>query len=452
MISNALLATVLLSLFGQVSIDAMLADSWRQGGISPAPVCDDAIFFRRVSLDLIGRIPTTTELDAFRANPDRAKTIESLLQRPEFSRHLAETLTASLVGYGRDEAADREVLQQWLEAQLQKEVGFDRIAKSLISAEGQSALHGPVNFVVKHAEDTGAQVCRQLLGVRLDCARCHDHPFARWTQEDLQAMTRFFESVRYEEISEGNIRVSNRPVEAEGEEVPRFLTGARPRTSQWRSELALFVTHSKPFARNFANRVWYHLMGRGIVDPPGDFSEANQPSHPELLEFLADQTRAENFDVRKLVRRICNSQAYQRSSKGHAPDRQAEPEDDRRLVELFARRVIKPLTAEQLYDSYRVVLGKRPTMSRRDFVREFLGETVDEDFLLTWKSRETVQSMLESMTSDTPFHDEVGSLEQAFRRVLSRSPSQREEELCRQQSLGVVVFSLIQCNEFVFNY
>lgn len=425
------------------SIDALLSEAWQQHGIVPAPVCDDATFLRRISLDLIGRIPTTKELSSFLAQPDRNAKIDELLQRPEFSRHLAETMTASLVGYDRETPADREVLLQWLEAQLEKHTGFDRIATSLISAEGQSALHGPVNFVVRHREEAGAQVCRQLLGVRLDCARCHDHPFARWTQDDLASMTRFFEAMRFEEVSERNIRVSDRPAEAGEDEIPRFLTGARPQTSQWRRELALFVTRSKPFARNFANRIWYQLMGRGIVDPPGDFNQQNQPSHPELLEFLATKTHEQKFDVRQLVRQICNSDTYQRESKGEA---------DPAAVEQFARRVIKPLTPEQLYESYRVVLGKKPPISRRDFVREFLGETVDEDFLLTWKSRETVQSLLKRMTADAPFHQAVKSIDDAFQRVLSRTPTTRDIELCRDQSLGVVVFCLVQSNEFVFNH
>ena len=258
-------------------------------------------------------------------------------------------------------------------------------------------------------------------------------------------MSLFFESVRFEEISEGNIRLTSRPRRTDEGETPRFLTGARPRTSQWRSELALFVTRSKPFARNFANRVWYHMMGRGIVDPPGDFHAENQPSVPELLEFLAATSRTQKFDLHAMVRTICLSSAYQLESRSEKPK-------DQRSVELFARRVIKPLTPEQLYDSYRVVLGSRPAISRREFVEQYLGETSDQDFLLTWKSRETVQTMLEQMTSDAPFHKNIASVDEAYRRVLSRAPTERDLELSRDYGLGVLVFCLVQSNEFVFNH
>ena len=427
------------------SIDAILAAAWQDEDIVPTPRCSDQTFLRRATLDLIGRIPTDDEFRAFAQNPHRTATIDRLIAHPLFARSLAEVFTASLVGYTRETPADREVLLQWLDAQLQEHARFDRIARSLIAAEGQSATTGPVNFVVRHGEDSSVQVCRQLLGVRLDCARCHDHPFARWTQDDFAAMSRFFESVRTEEISEGNIRVTNRPVRAPLDERPRFLTGARPRTSQWRSDLALFVTRSKPFARNFANRIWYHLMGRGIVHPPDDFHPENPAAVPKLLEFLAQEARDHQFDVRHLVRLICNSHAYQRAS--------AAPHSGGKEARIFARRISKPLTPQQLYDSGRTILGAHYSeLSRQQFVRAFFGESVDEDFLQTWKYRETVQNVLDRVTAEVPPDDLADSLDTIFIRVLSRRPTTEEERQCRDHSPGSIMFALMQSNEYVFNH
>ncbi len=422
-------------------IDTLLRNSHRSEQVNAGPVCDDATFLRRVSLDLIGRIPTTEELDAFIAAPDRKAKIDDLLQHPKFARRFAEVWTASLVGFTRETPADREVLRQWIERQVAAQKSFKQIARSMISSEGESAVDGPVNFVVRHGEDAGVQVCRQFLGIRLDCARCHDHPFAKWTQDDFAAMSRFFESLRFEEVTEGNIRVRNQPMRVVDEERPRFLSGAQPRTSQWRDELALFVTLSKPFARNFVNRVWYDLMGRGIVDPPDDFNTENEPASRELLELLANDARQHDFDIRRTYRLICNSQAYQRSSSGEATAA------ERRT---FARRVVKPLTPEQIYDSQLVVLGQRAR--RSEFLRRYRGEAFDEDFLRTWRFRETIQTMLQQVTQDLDVELEISSTRAAYRIVLSRDPTSSEIELCRDHSPQAVVFALLQSNEFVFNH
>lgn len=434
-------------------IDQFLDKAHVAAEIQPAPICDDATFLRRASLDLIGRIPTLDELDNFLASSDlqkRSQAIDRLLKDPLFSRRFAEVWTAALIGFTQETPADRVVLMQWLDRQLTMRRSFKQIATSMIAAEGQSAVNGPVNFVVRHGEDTGVQVCRQFLGIRLDCARCHDHPFAKWTQDDFESMTRFFESVRTEEVTEGNIRVSGRPIRESEETLPRFLSGARPRTSQWRAELALFVTRSKPFARNFVNRVWYDLMGRGIVDPPDDFNTENEPASRELLEWLASDAKEHNFDIRRIYRLIGNSKAYQRVSisdafQGSSTDVMMRSEE----LRLFARRIVKPLTPEQIYDSRSVATGNRE--SRTEFLREYRGETFDEEYVQTWKFRETIQTMLEQVTSDADIKTSVPSTAVAYRCALSREPTAKEREACRGWSPKEILATLLQTNEFVFN-
>ncbi len=125
--------------------------------------------------------------------------------------------------------------------------------------------------MLRHREEPAVRVSRIFLGVRLDCARCHDHPFDRWTQRDFEQVSRFFQAFEIRELNDQNFELLDR-VEANRrvppDELPRFFTSAVPRTAAWRDEFALFVTSCKPFARTYANRIWYQLMGRGIVDPP----------------------------------------------------------------------------------------------------------------------------------------------------------------------------------------
>lgn len=425
------------------SIDSILNAEWRTAAIKPAEVCSDDEFLRRISLDLIGRIPTLDELQRFRSNADRAAKIEELLNSSDFPRFWSEVWTAALNGYSNEFQADREVLRAWLETSFRRNVSYDHLASQLITARGTSALDGPVNFLVRHAEDPAVKVCRMFVGVRLDCARCHDHPFDRWTEEDFRLMNRFFETMEREEVSEGNIRVRNRIEEVEDDERPRFLTGARPRTTQWRDELALFMTHSKPFARTYANRVWYHFLGRGIVHPIDDFNRENPAASRPLLEFLAGKAREDKFAIWPMIRLICNSRAYQLSSR--SPDHSDKAES------LFAYRVLKPLTPEQTFDSAVVALQMEVgSRERREFIERAVGRSLDEDFSETWKYRETVQGLMSRLSATLP--TPTDSIDELYQRVLSRDPTEREREICRGRSIEDVAFALVNSNEFYFNH
>ena len=429
--------------FGADSIDSILQDQWNAQSITPAEICSDDEFLRRISLDLIGRIPTRKELLAFRTTPDRSAKIDELLDSKAFARSWSEVWTATLNGYSNAFESDREVLRVWLERAFDNKWSYDRIAAELINARGTSALDGPVNFLVRHPEDPAITVCRLFLGVRLDCARCHDHPFDRWQREDFERMNRFFEAVRVEEVGEGNIRISNRRVDADDDDRPRFLTGARPRTSQWRLELALFVTNSKPFSRAFANRLWYYLLGRGIVHPVDDFNQQNPAASPRLLAFLAEQARASKFDLRHMIRLICNSRAYQLSSLYEMRGGKAES--------LFAFRKLKPLTPEQAYDSVASALNlKTDELQRREFIERAVGEMLDEDFSNTWEYRETVQVLMTRLTTTLPVP--TAKVTELYERILTREPTSLEKKVCRGKAPRDLVFALVNSNEFFFNH
>ena len=445
MISNAAVL-ILLSLAGGGSsetVDSILAWTWQSQGIDPAAVCSDEEFLRRVSLDLIGRIPTLDELSSFKSNSDRAAKIDELLACDDFPRFWSEVWTATFNGYISEYGSDREVLRLWLVEAFAQDMPYDRLVTHLITAKGASAFDGPTNFLVRYPEEPVVKISRLFLGVRLDCARCHDHPFDRWTQEDFARMNRFFEATDRREASEGNVQLVNLRPGRDEENRPLFLTGAQPRTTQWRDEFALFMTNSKPFARTFVNRVWYHFLGRGIVHPPDDFNRENPAAVPELLEHLASGTRHGGFKLKPLIRTICTSRAYQLSSRRETRNPAHEA--------VFAYRVVKPLTPEQAFDSAAIALDLKVTAAqRREFIRNTVGESLDEDFSTTWDYRETVQGLMSRLNNRLPVPSK--SIDQLYLKILSRRPNDRERQLCRDQRAEDIVFALVNSNEFFFNH
>ena len=202
--------------------------------------------------------------------------------------------------------------------------------------------------MVANREDPVTAVSRVFLGVQLDCARCHDHPYDRWTQDDYSSMRGFFATVQFKEVT-GGYRLSDQAGSTSYEDstfnkgtAPRFLTGAQPRTAAWRRELALMTVRSKPFARAMGNRIWQLLMGRGVVNPVDGLSQENPPSVPELHDGLAKRLAENQFRLKALIREICLSDAYARRCV--APSQIAPSQLDRRehekQVSVFAGRAV----------------------------------------------------------------------------------------------------------------
>ncbi|MDV6032787.1 MAG: DUF1549 domain-containing protein [Phycisphaera sp. RhM] len=428
-------------------IDAILARAHRQAGISPTETCDDATYLRRISLDLIGRVPTVGELDRFEASIDRPAALDRMLQSDEFSRYWSQLWTTLLIGRGETRQVDRESLRRWLQTQLEQKKPLDQIAFDLISAEGVTTLDGHVNFLVGNREDPVTPVSRIFLGVQLDCARCHDHPFDRWTQDDYIAMRRFFQTISVREVS-GGIRVDDTGAKSgAGEDGPRFLTGSRPRTAAWRRELALMTVRCQPFARAMGNRVWQLLIGRGIVDPVDGLSQTHPPSVPELHQALADQLLANGFDMRDLIRTIAASDAYART----APT--ADATDPAEVIELFAARAPRPLLPEQLIASYATVMNRDlPSPQRLNTMAvEFMGrseaETGATDPLALQR---TSQGLLQELAADTS--PPSGDLDSIFRSALSRRPDDWERQRFADVPGSDLLYVLLHANDFVFSH
>ena len=345
--------------------------------IQPAGVCDDTTFLRRAALDLTGRLPTADEARTFTASTDphkRAALVDALLERPEFAEFWA--LKWSDVLRNEEKTLDRkgvENLASWLKTQIANDTPWNEMAAAIVSARGSTYSNPPANYYralrdpIARAEAT-AQV---FLGVRLQCAKCHNHPFDRWTQNDFYSWANLFARVDYK-IVENDRRDDNDKHEFVGEQIvfspakgdvddprtksprdPQFLLSEQAltrdvdrlsRLGEWLADPA-----NPFFAKAQVNRVWFHLFGRGIVDPLDDFRESNPPSHPELLDELARDFAAQGFHLKPLIRSIMNSATYQLSSETH----ETSVSDESNFSHTLPRR----LGAEQLLDAFSQSLG-----------------------------------------------------------------------------------------------
>lgn len=366
------------------AIDLLLDQRLAEAKLPASLRADDAEFLRRASLDLTGRIPTLEQARAFldSSAPDkRQRLIDDLLSSREYSQHFAthwRNLIAPSNPVKGKAAPDR--FTPWLAEQLQRSRGWDRVVYDLLTAEGDLGRDVQTSFILANSEGFQPQAslltgsaARYFLGVQLRCAECHDHPFAEWKQKDFWGMAAFFGQMRNtskkgppfvltEDPEEGTTRPAGAAIvipsstgKGAGQSVmPRFLQGAQPtipETGNVRPLLAGWMTSSENpyFAQALVNRYWAQLFGRGFVNPVDDFREGNPSSHPELLHELAGEFRASGHDLKHLLRSICNSQAYQRTSRP-LPDNAAD-----RV--LFSHMAIKALGPEAFYDSLSLVLG-----------------------------------------------------------------------------------------------
>ena len=347
--------------------------------LSPSPLADDATFLRRAFLDALGVLPKSDEVAAFlgAASPDkRANLVEALLKRPEFADYWAQKWGDLL--RNEEKALDAKgvrVFQGWIRDGLAAGKPLNEFARELIAARGSTYKNPPANLYrsLREPYARAESVAQVFLGVRLQCAKCHNHPFDRWTQDDYHAFAALFARIDYRVLE--NKRKDNLDKhEFDGEQIvlsPRSGELKHPRTGlptpprllgfdepgddgdRLRSLADWVAAKDNPFfAKAQANRVWYHLMGRGIVDPVDDFRAANPPSNPELLDFLAKDLADHGFDLRHLVRRIMTSRTYQRSSL--PAETNADDETH------FSKATIRPLEAEQLLDAAVQVLGVPP--------------------------------------------------------------------------------------------
>ncbi len=341
-------------------IDELVGAKLARLRIVPSPLCDDETFLRRVSLDIVGRLPTEEEHAAFLSDKDpqkRARLIDRLLKRKEFAEIWAMKWAELLMIRSTNQVSYKSAYLYftWLTDQISNNVPVDQMARELLGASGGTFSEPATNFyqVERDTLKTSENVAQVFMGFRIQCAQCHNHPFDRWTMDDYYSFASFFSQIGRKQAEDyretivynrggGEVRhpVGNRVMK------PKFLGGEVPdvQGKDRRKVLAEWLASPENpyFARNFANRIWEHFFGIGIVDPVDDVRVSNPPSNPELLEALGQKLVAYNYDFKRMVRDICNSNAYQRSSRPVA----GNESDDRN----FARARLRRIRAEILLD------------------------------------------------------------------------------------------------------
>jgi len=337
--------------------------------IPPSEVCTDQEFLRRAYLDCCGILPTPKETQDYLESKDpakRAKLVESLVSRPEFT----DFWTLKWSDILRNNRKTIQVkgihsFHHWIHDQIDRNVGIDQMVRDLITARGNASANPQANYyrIARDSQSLAETTAQLFLGFRMQCAKCHNHPFERWTQDDYYSLAAFFARVK---VKKDNIDVGPDPKTAAGEIVyedragevsqprsgkvmaPKFPGGtvaAIPTGTDRRTVLADWLTSvDNPFfAKSVVNRVWFHLMGKGIVDPVDDFRESNPSANDELLDALAQDFIKNKYDMRHLVKTIMNSKTYQLSAQPNS-----ENSDD---TKYFSHASTRLLTAEQLLDA-----------------------------------------------------------------------------------------------------
>jgi hypothetical protein len=360
-------------------IDTLVLANLKELRLKPAQLAPDAVFLRRAYLDALGTLPTPGETRAFLADADakkREKLIAALVDRPEFAEYWAQKWSDLL--RNEEKALDKKgvaVFYRWIAAQLAADRPLNEFARDVVAARGSTYANPPANFwrAVRDPLQRSESVAQVFLGIRVGCARCHNHPFDRWTIDDYYGFGALFARIEYRVLANDRrddldkhefvgeqVVWQNRTAELPNPRTkqsakPRFLGAPTPEMGDADDRLGAvadwIASPTNPFfARAQVNRIWLHLMGRGLVDPNDDFRITNPPTNPELLDWLARDFAAGGFRLKRTVRTIMTSRTYQLAAS--ARDRGTMSDDLH-----HAHALVQPLEAEQLLDALSQVTG-----------------------------------------------------------------------------------------------
>jgi hypothetical protein len=501
-------------------IDHFLGKGWQAARVAPAPRAADAEFLRRIYLDLAGRIPSVAEARQFledRGPSRRQRLIDELLDGPRYAVHFSRVLRALWLPEtpsSNDSLIFGPGFENWLRNRLAANTGYDRLVSQLLAAPVRvnqprsylaDAFRGkptPGAFWVVHEvrpEKLAASTARLFLGVGLECARCHHHPFGGWKKEHFWGLAAFFAGLRGERV-EGSLMPAGEEAGVRSLRIPntptvvraRYLDGTNPpfrdRVSSRVTLAGWLTSRDNPyFARAAVNRLWAYFFGTGLIEPVDDMVGPDvKASHPELLDELARAFAASGFDLKYLMRALTNSRAYQLTSSGRPAARESASH--------FARMPVRGLTGEQLYDSIAEATGRHEAVPR--FPREVLprdSPSPRAEFLLRFagtseKATESPTTVLQALTlmngrlvrdatslgrsetlaavADAPFLTTPQRVEILYLAALSRPPRAQEmARFCRhldgrgpagtpgyQQALGDVFWVLLNSGEFLLNH
>jgi len=352
-------------------IDELTVDKWKKLGLTPTPICDDATFLRRVTLDANGRLPTAKEVREFLAdqNPNkRSEWIDRLLDSPEYASYFALRWGSILRNSnlaGADQAS--YAFHNWLKDMLARNRRYDELVRGIIAASGEWQDAPAINWYWQSRDDQLHQVtadtAQVFLGQRLQCARCHHHPYERWSQDDYYGLAGFFTRLGRKSFGQPPPYFASATVTT-GEKNPR--TGKVPEPKYLSGDSAKFSPEEDPrhglvdwmakpenpfFAKSLVNRLWGHFFGRGLVHEVDDMRATNPASNPQLLDALAKDFIEHQFDMKHMCRVMLNSNVYQLGSEptdGNKKDRQN-----------FARYYGRRMIAEVFLDSVDQATGAK---------------------------------------------------------------------------------------------
>jgi hypothetical protein len=478
-------------------IDHHVAAKLTAANVDPAPPADDAEFFRRLCLDLTGRIPSLSLARDFLDDdrPDKRRLwADELLDGPDFADRYAAHFanhwrTVLLAQSNPQNIFPGQRIDDWLKKHLKANTPYDKVVRELLTSPEAA---GYFSAYENKAENLAGSTSRTLLGVRLECAQCHaDRGGGTWKREQFWQYAAFFSRLPGPRM-EGNSFIQQtdnstgvpriRPSEKEEYVEAKFLddvplewkAGTDPRAA-----LAAWMTRpDNPwFARAAVNRVWHGLTGTGLVEPVDGLGAVDSPpSHPELLDELAREFVSHRFDLKFLIRSVIGSQAYQRTSRQTHPG-QADPR-------LFARAVVRGLSAEQLFDSIAEATGYVPPPEpagrvfgpagpRARFLAKFPSapdtptdaQTSIQQALYLMNGQLSAEAVspdrsktLATIAAGSSVGDQV---EQLFLVVLSRPPTAAERKRMieyveqkeeRRQALADVFWALLNSTEFAVNH
>ncbi len=498
-------------------IDKHISAKWSAERVQPAPRADDAEFLRRVYLDLAGRIPSVEESRTFQddAAPDKRRLmVDRLLAGPRYVTHFTNVWSSLLMPEAGTNLQARFLapgFRIWVREQLAKNAGYDKLIRELMTTpidrgnleriyERRNRANPLAYFLAKEAapENLAAATARVFLGIRIECAQCHNHPFASWKREQFWGYAAFFAGIKRQNNGEFVIPINdaldNREITIPG--LDRVVQASFPDGSEpaWKFKVSARITlvdwmtapDNPYFARAAVNRMWFYFFGRGLIDPVDDMVGGDSTaSHPELLDELAKDFAANRFDLKFLIRAITASEAYQLSSaRTHASQDQPH---------LFARAASRGLSPEQLFDSVAQATGFRepidrdqgfdesPSSEREEFLSKFANQsdrptdhTTSILQALTLMNGRLVseqtgfeRSRTLNAVIDASFMSTPQRVETLFLATLSRKPKPKEMERAlklieagaahdkvngEKEALSDVFWALLNLGEFYLNH
>lgn len=470
-------------------IDGLVNAKLKQLQYLPSPICTDAVFLRRVSLDLTGLLPSVETSRAFLADrsPDkRAVLIDRLLGTEEYARFWAlKQGDLMRVSPGRLKEGRADRFASWLVASQRSNQPYDQFARELLTSSGDAAKVAPAGYfiAIPSMEERTEMTAQIFMGTRLECTKCHNHPFEKWTMRDYFSIAAVFARTQSNDKSVQLVSNGEAMHPTTHETMKPWGAVDSDKTADRREVFARWLTqpNNPYFARVEVNRIWADLLGRGIVDPVDDFRSSNPPSNVALLDALAADFEKSGYDRKRTIRLICNSAAYQRSSETTRWNRS----EDR----LFSHARVRLLTAEQMRDAMAVASGAAapiPTDANRNDYATQRPYPTREQFTVTFGQPEratactcerqnapTLLQALEMLNGGYPHAmaeqaaerwgkmESADLIERVYLSALCRLPTERERATAaaylakavdRRTAVTDLVWTVLNTREFMFQH